>query len=288
MVAAVALIVGLVLLGGVATVRVWEQRRFDARREVLRLHFPSDVTSDSILAFVRTLSALPVGGPFGPFSAVVFEVVARAGVTEHRLRVHQPVASNVRRHLAVAVPGLVMEEIAEPGNLRVAAASELGLHQRRRPLRTDQPAGVASALLAALAAVEGGEHLILQVVVAPERTGRTEAPTPSLKPNGPADIGRILGALQTADVTAKDLRDKHAEPLFGVALRIGAAGRPERARVQSRIGRHYLVTRHRRAAPGDRQRSGGRIRHPPALDTVVAVCGTSPGDNGTGGAAIRS
>jgi hypothetical protein len=240
-VAAVLLVVGLALLAGVAAVRLWEQRRFDGRREVLRLHFPSELAPEAVVGFVRTLSALPVGGPVGPFSAVVFEVVARTGATEHRLRIHQPVAANVRRYLAVAIPGLVMEEINEANVARPVAVTELGLRQRRRPLRIDQPAGVASALLAALAAVEAGEQLILQLVVAPERTGRVELPSVPTKTSGPADIGRILGTLQTADVTAKDLRDKHAEPLFGVALRIGAVGRPERARVLVRYVRGVLA-----------------------------------------------
>src|SRR5262249_40622583 len=121
------------------------------------------------------------------------------------------------------------------------------------PIRTDQAISFAASLLHSAGSLERGEMLVFQLVVYPVGSP-TSRPT---EPLGELKVGP--GWLQTAahlmtvgtETTPRDkkaLRAKAAEPVFGVAGRVGAAS-ANRGRSRHLVGRS-TGTLHQLAQPG--------------------------------------
>ncbi len=226
----------LTLLTGMIELRRRDQRRLDADRRVVRLHFPPDVTVQDVGAFTRSLVMLGTAHRhiLRGMPSVVFEAAATSARIEHRL--HLPVhrADELVQQLRAANPGIEVEPVESLGPPPPAkAVSELRLSSGDRSLRTDQPESGAAALLAALTALRHGERVVVAYTVTAPRKGGP-APTSSPKPTQTTGLAKVLSALldqSTPTVaTPKEWRDKHAEPVFPVAVRIGAeAATPARA-----------------------------------------------------------
>lgn len=230
----------LALLGAVLALRAREQRRLDASRKVLRLHFPRQLDADSVAAFVRTLVAL--GRPAGPLAgraAVVFEVAATPGRLEHRLRLPAGGARQVLAQLRAAVPDLVTEPLSEERSAPLAVAVELGLSSRERALRIDQPAAAVAALLAGLQPLNRGERLVVQWVVGAVASV-VPAPPPVTRRQSSASLIAALAHHERERVTAAERRDKHREPVLGAVGRVGAAAATP-ARAQALLRRAVAV-----------------------------------------------
>ena len=151
-----------------------------------RLRWPREVIAEQVVQVFRLL-ATTAGQP------VVIEAVGSAGVVEHRVALPAGRAESVVDQLRATVPGLSVEAIAERPAVGVTHAVELRLTTKRRPLRTDDAAGVNRAILTALAHLRRGEHLTLQWVLS-----RPLAPV--AVPNHLEGLGREswLGALLVA------------------------------------------------------------------------------------------
>jgi len=225
----------LALLSGMIEVRRRDQRRLDADRRTVRLHFPPDVSAETVVAFTRSLVMLGTARRhvLRGVPSVVFEVVATPARLEHRL--HLPVhrADELVQQLPAAHPGIEVEPIESPDSPPTMAVSELRLSSGDRSLRTDQPDASAATLLAALTALRHGERIVVAYAVTAPRKGGP-APTSSRLPTQSTGWAGAIAALldrPTGTVaTPKEWRGKHAEPVFPVAIRIGAeAATPARA-----------------------------------------------------------
>lgn len=185
-----------------------------------RLRWPREVTPEQITQAFRLLAST-AGQP-----VVVEAVGSRSGV-EHRLALPSSQAGATVEQLRAAIIGLSVETLPERPALSVTRAALLRLSTRRRPLRTDDLAGVSRALLTALAQVQRDECVALQWVL-----GRSLTPRPV--PNSVNGLAHEswLGALLLApfapppplDSDARTaLRSKQAEPGWCLTGRVAVA-----------------------------------------------------------------
>ena len=182
-----------------------------------RLRWPREVVAEQVVQVFRLLAT--AGG-----QPVVIEAVGSPGLVEHRVALPAGRAESVVDQLRSAIPGLSVEDCDERPALGVSHAVELRMTTKRRPLRTDDLAGVSRAMLTALAHLHRGEHLTVQWVLA-----RPLAPV--AVPNHLEGLGREswLGALlvapfgspPVADADVRNaLRAKQAEPGWRAVGRI--------------------------------------------------------------------
>jgi hypothetical protein len=190
------------------------------------LRWPREVEPEQVTQVFRLL-ATTAGSP------VVIEAVGSPGGVEHRLALPVGRAEATVDQLRASLPGLAVETVGTRPALAVTRAVELRLSTQRRPLRTDDLAGVSRAMLTALAQVRRGERLCVQWVL-----GRSLAPM--AVPNRLDGLGREswLGALlvapfgtpPVADVELRNaLRAKQAEPGWQAVGRVAV-----QAKLQSR------------------------------------------------------
>lgn len=182
-----------------------------------RLRWPRDVTSEQVTQAFRLL-ATAAGQP------VVIEAIGSPGAVEHRLALPSGQARATVEQLRAAIVGLSVETLPERPVLPATRAVELRISTRRRPLRTDDPAGISRALLTALARLDKGESLSLQWVL-----GRAVAPMAVSNRVESVAHESWLGALLLAplgppppiDGEARSaLRSKQAEPGWQLTGRI--------------------------------------------------------------------
>jgi len=173
------------------------------------LRWPREVEPEQVAQAFRLL-ATAAGSP------VVIEVVGSPGAVEHRLALPVVRAESVVDQLRAAIPGLSVVALDTRPALSVTRAVELWATTKRRPLRTDDMAGVSTAMLTALAHLHRGERLSVQWVL-----GRQLAPlaVPNHLDSLPQEswLGALLLAPfvspQAADVEVRNaLRAKQAEP----------------------------------------------------------------------------
>jgi hypothetical protein len=174
-----------------------------------RLRWPREVEPEQVVQVFRLL-ATTAGSP------VVIEAVGSPGMVEHRLALPASHAEATADQLRASIPGLSIEEVSARPAIAATRAVELRLSTKRRPLRTDDTAGVSRAMLTALAHLRRSERLSVQWVL-----GRSL--TPVAVPNHLEGLAREswLGALllapfgppPPADVELRNaLRVKQAEP----------------------------------------------------------------------------
>jgi Type IV secretion-system coupling protein DNA-binding domain len=193
-----------------------------------RLRWPREVTPEQITQVFRLLATV-AGRP------VVVEAVGSPGTVEHRLAVPPGRAESVVDQLRAAIPGLAVEEVGTRPAIAATRAVELRLSTKRRPLRTDDMAGVSRAVLTVLTHLHRGEQLSIQWVL-----GRSF--TSVAVPNQLDGLGHEswLGALllapfgtpSPADVEVRNaLRAKQAEPGWRVVGRVAVKAKiPSRER----------------------------------------------------------
>jgi Type IV secretory system Conjugative DNA transfer len=201
-----------------------------------RLRWPREVEPEQLTQVFRLL-ATTAGSP------VVIEAVGSPGMVEHRLALPAGRAEATADQLRANIPGLAVEAVSTRPAIAATRAVELRLSTKRRPLRTDDMAGVSRAMLTALAHVRRGERLSVQWVL-----GRSVAAV--AVPNHLEGLGREswLGALllapfgppPVADVELRNaLRAKQAEPgwraVGRVAVRAKTASR-ERQLIRQVVG----------------------------------------------------
>ncbi|MCA1694059.1 MAG: hypothetical protein LC749_04640 [Actinobacteria bacterium] len=215
----------LALGGAVLAMRSSDQRRRDGDRVAVRVHFPKELDPEAVVAFLRAMASLErTSRPLSGRSSVAFEMIATPGMIEHRLRVPSRRLDFVLAQLRAAVPA-IGTEVLDRNTIPVAitTGAELRLTGDRRPLRTDEPAAVSAALLAAVQPLQAGEVAVLQWIICPTHH------RPLLKPavgknkaNATPSLLDVAHWQEQTAVTAKEHRDKTAEPAFSVVGRIGA------------------------------------------------------------------
>jgi len=221
----IAAVAGVSFLVSLVELRRRDQRRLDADRRVLRLHFPPEMSADAVMAFVRTLAVLRSRRRLATgIPSAVFEVTAEGGRIEHRLRLPLHRAEELVQQLRVAIRGIDIEPVTESAPPPTMAVSELRLSANDRVLRTDHPDSIVAALLAALKS-ESGERIVIQYVVSAAQPSSAPTSTPSSQAKSSPLLATLLGLLNRggqAPASLAEWRDKHAEPVTMTALRIGA------------------------------------------------------------------
>lgn len=228
----------------VLAVRSTDQRRRDHARLAVRLHFPQDLEPGAVIAFVRALASLyQRSRPLEGRSSVVFEVVATSGAIQHRLRAPRHRLDFLLAQLRAAVPAIGIEPLgSDEAAVATTVGAELRLTDGRRTLRTDEPTAISAAILAALQPLQPHETVVLQWVIIPAQHPPMAMGSAKHKPSTRAGVLDLVRLSEETAVTAKEYRDKTAEPAFSVVGRIGAAS-PQAARSTALVRR--LVAMHR-------------------------------------------
>ncbi len=128
----------------------------------LALRWPREVQPDQLTAALRQLAA-SAGSP------VVVQAVSTKEHIKHFLVVPANKSGLVTEQLRAALPGLGIDEVTSPdtADLSLNHAIKLSFTTRRRPLRTDDPEQVSTALLTALTHIGPKERLVLQWLLGP-------------------------------------------------------------------------------------------------------------------------
>lgn len=192
-------------------------RRLEARR----LHLPPDVSLGEATAAVRSLAGLagltPPRTGFHP--SVSFELHLSSGEARYLLIAEPALLAQVERLVVATIPSLILEA-ASPPEPTLGAAVELRVTRSDRPLRTDDPAGLLSQLLARIA--EPGD-VALQLVLAP-LVHRDRGREVGLTTPDPDQL--LLDPVLTTHL--RDLSRKTAEPPFAASLRLAVPGTSRR------------------------------------------------------------
>lgn len=239
----------LVLLGTglLAAARVWHVAQEARSRRTFKLTYPRGGTPDQALAFTRSLAGLLpsrwrrlIGSP-----SVVIESQADSTGIHHYLRLPAGSAEYVLAQLRAALPGVRIEEADAP-SIRPRLARELRVSSRTHPLRTEDPAQSAAALLATLAPLRADERVVVQWIV----TAAPQRPTSDLVAlrDQPLGWASLFGRSEPVRVPAELVRgerEKRSEPPLYAVARIGIeAGEAARERHLLRrvLGAFHLGT----------------------------------------------
>ena len=237
----------VVSLGALGAARwLYAVREAEGRR-TFAVTYPRGSAPDQVLAFARSLAGLLppwwkriVGSP-----AVVIETQATHDGITHYLRLPAGSAEYVTGQLRAALPGVRIVE-ADPPAFRPRLALELRTSSRTQPLRTDDPAQSAAALLASCQPLEDGERVVVQWVVTPAPAA--SVPDVVTLQDRPLELAALFGPREPVRVPAElvaGARDKRSEPALFATLRIGVttASRSRDRQVLRRVlGPFYLAT----------------------------------------------
>lgn len=205
------------------------------------LSFSGDFELPQVLDFLRSLAMRPRQVLFQATPPIVFEVRAdRTGVW-HWLGMSQSVSPAVLAQLHVHLPSLRVLGDGEAGvdHATVAPARvwELRLTSQRRPLRTNAPQQISSALLASLHGHRANEVIVLQWLIGPSLLRPVVKPAHRPVRRSWLNIGAANARGPADGEEARSLKQKQAEPMFGVAGRIAvvADGRDRQLRLLKQI-----------------------------------------------------
>jgi hypothetical protein len=206
------------------------------------LRWPREVAPEQVIQTFRLLATV-AGTP------VIVEAVGTTAGVSHRVALPLGRSGGSVHQLRAAVPGLSINKLDQRPETMVNRAVELRLSTRKRPLRTDDVAGVNRALLTALAHVGQNERLVLQWVL-----GRQLSPT--AVPNQLAGANQqslpamlLSGQPPREDIEVRNaLRAKQAEPGWQLAGRLGVEAEPTSR--QRQLIRQVLGALQSSAAPG--------------------------------------
>lgn len=211
-------------------VKTLDQKRRDHERKTYRLTFPSELSEDTVTAWIRAISGTLrfsssrlVGVP-----TIGFELWATNDGLVHRLKIPWQHADYVISQLRSLVPGIRVTPEDEWPHRKWVKAVEVGLTHSGRPLRIYSPADMASSLLASVQALQADETVMVQWVVTPS----VPVHPPIYKQAQTDTLG--LRVLSTGTMANRDevraRREKLAEPNVLAVLRVASVAKtPVRA-----------------------------------------------------------
>ncbi len=244
----------LVVASSLLVAAVLVPRRLEARawrRELVayRLRFKRGLDPKAATEFFGGLSGLvaPRRERRVGIRAIVIETTATAAGIAHHLLAPRSLAPIVLAQLRAALPDASIQEVPVLDSGRPTIAGEVGISTRERPLRTDDPAVVSTAILASLQPLSKDERVILQWIVSPV------GPVP-LATAESGGKGWLAGFLDSGSDQARDaeslraLRAKQATSVFQAVGRLGAtaASEPHADRLLHRL----TAALHAANAPG--------------------------------------
>lgn len=226
-------VVGLSPSVAIVALRQRDARRFASHLVAYRLRLSGAATTAQIEAFLEGLSGLRPNRWHRAVRVhgVVWEIVATETGTEHVLLVERERQDIVLSALRAALPTIGVEPDPSYHPPQPNLAVTLSTSHIDRPLRTDRPEVVATAVLAALQPVASGEELVIQYVMVPLGYYQPPVPWKGVSPTAPAAT-----STDARPSVPKAMREKFSRPQFGLAIRLGVrSARPQRR--QQLLGR---------------------------------------------------
>lgn len=207
---------------GLLVAKHYSQVERDRNRRTYRLHFPAELSGDSVISWMRSISGtLRVSrSRVNGMPTVAFELWATSEGLVHRMKVPWQHADYVIAQLRSLVPGIrVTPEDEFPHRLWTRSV-EVGLTHSSRQLRIYSATDVAASLLASVQALEKGETVLIQWVITPAipkhlpvyKEARSDRLSPRVVVNGD---------MANRDEVS-DRRGKLEEPNVMAVLRVGA------------------------------------------------------------------
>ena len=220
------LLLGGLLVGSVALLRLAQVQGVEAARLTFRLDFPRGVKPAQVQAFLSALSGRRIGR-----EGFVFEATATGDGLTHMLTVPTSASAFVLAQLRAAIPGVRVTRLTDDPP-RYSWGRELRLTNATLPLRTDEPAGISTSLLAALAPISGrnGERLTVQWALTPAR--QMPRVVAAKDDRSPVWQRHLTSRPELSADELRQLRRKHDLPLFVGALRLGVVSEPGTRPVQ--------------------------------------------------------
>ncbi|MHB8681291.1 MAG: type IV secretory system conjugative DNA transfer family protein [Acidimicrobiales bacterium] len=240
---AVAVLV-LVLVG-----RLLATRSSRHRVRVYELRFPSQLDTEAVKAFLRSLTGLlPPRWQrlLSSSPAVAFEVIATTSGIRHRLVVPERVHGYVMAQLAATLPQVAVVEVTDRPQ-RPDLAAELAITDVRRPLAVERPEGVAASFLASYLPLHRHERVHASWLVTPHPPVSPIKPPSRAASNG-LRLTDDLGVALRDSESVRAARAKQASPVFLAVGRLGVtAADASRRRA---LMRRLLGAFHSLNAPG--------------------------------------
>lgn len=153
------------LFGWVLVKKRW-QRKADQHRTTRLITLPRDVVYDELLAFVRSLNALPDSTAWKPVYAISFETY----VDEHGIKffvsipghVHERVENWLETHIPGSSIAIVAPKDDVVARTKWDRAIELTMHGTHTPLMIKNPKHVAGTILSSFITMTPGNAVVMQ------------------------------------------------------------------------------------------------------------------------------
>lgn len=185
-------------------------KRREAELVWRRMHWPQELDPEMALRLLRQLAADRRN------RLLVFEAEATRSGIEYRVATEPAAGQHSERLLRALVPGLELTRTSHPK--RSGAVVSLRLSSNRIPLRSDDPAGVSRALLAALSMVDRDERLAVRWLL-----GRRHQPRPGSE-QADSIWEALFGSSSTSDATRRRaLAAKGREHAFSCQAQVVAS-----------------------------------------------------------------
>ena len=214
-------VAGVLLVGGLISVKVGNSYRLHRSLVAYRLQFPRGLEAEHVESLIGGLSGmlLPWWRRWAVTPTVIIELRASGTGVRHTVLVPSSWHRTLENLMQAAVPSVRFERCPVP-MLTVAHAAEYRLTNAQRELRVS-PASLSLKLLSSLQPLDDGEEVVVQWL---------------LTPAGPTIPGRVasqswLGSVLTLNPGLPDSESltaqnrKHARPLMHGVGRIGATAR---------------------------------------------------------------
>lgn len=182
----------------------------DENREVYLVTFPTDLSVERVLAWLRSVSgSLPKRFKTRlSVETVVFETWADSTGITHRLHVPKSAAEYITSQLRALAPGVTVSQDTTRPVADWTAGVELGMSSPFRQLRIPNHNDLSASLLASVQALQPGEVVMMQWVVSP---APFEAP-PSKDQHAQSYETRMRDVLRGAhDAHQDELNDRRAK-----------------------------------------------------------------------------
>ncbi|MFC8008920.1 type IV secretory system conjugative DNA transfer family protein [Streptomyces cinereoruber] len=154
---------------GVIAVRFASQREHDHNRKTYLLTFPTDLSEDRVVAWLRSISGSlhKRGSRIFGVPTIVFETWATEHGIVHRLKVPWQEGDYIAGQLRTLIPGITVAEDDRRPTFQWTRAVELGMRSPSRQLRISNHADLSASLLSSVSSIGADEVVMMQWVLTP-------------------------------------------------------------------------------------------------------------------------
>lgn len=221
------------LLAVVIALKVTSQRTKDRGRKTYLLTFPTDLTEQQVIAWLRAINGTLQSTPIGRMVSVptiAFETWATDTGITHRMKVPWVWGELIARQLRLK--GInVVEDNSRP-TISWTRAVELGMTRPSRTLRIANHADLSASLLASVDTLGPGEMVLIQWVLTPAPHEQPPAKDMFSKSDDFSLRAIYEGPRSAKHDEIEDRRAKLSEPNFQAVGRIAARADTEPRAIQ--------------------------------------------------------